>query len=141
MVRQMLDEERICIMTRMASYEAGEGKEDMPVKQYYRKDYISYQMIRSFISSTISFCILLLFWGMYNIENIMKKVAATDLPRFGILILVLYISFIVLYEIITVVVYSRKYTKATEGMKKYHADLKKVMKLQEKEEKLQTLED
>ncbi|NLK78709.1 MAG: hypothetical protein GX284_13625 [Clostridiales bacterium] len=137
----MLDEERICIMTRMASYEAGEGKEDMPVKQYYRKDYISYQMIRSFISSTISFCILLLFWGMYNIENIMKKVAATDLPRFGILILVLYISFIVLYEIITVVVYSRKYTKATEGMKKYHADLKKVMKLQEKEEKLQTLED
>ena len=38
----MLDEERICIMTRMASYEAGEGKEDMPVKQYYRKDYISY---------------------------------------------------------------------------------------------------
>ena len=141
MVRQMLDEERICIMTRMASYEAGEGKEDMPVKQYYRKDYISYQMIRSFISSTISFCILLLFWGMYNIENIMKKVAATDLPRFGILILVLYISFIVLYEIITVVVYSRKYTKATEAMKKYHADLKKVMKLQEKEEKLQTLED
>ena len=141
MVRQMLDEERICIMTRMASYEAGEGKEDMPVKQYYRKDYISYQMIRSFISSTISFCILLLFWGMYNIENIMKKVAATDLPRLGILILVLYISFIVLYEIITVVVYSRKYTKATEGMKKYHADLKKVMKLQEKEEKLQTLED
>lgn len=137
----MLDEERICIMTRMASYEAGEGKEDMPVKQYYRKDYISYQMIRSFISSTISFCILLLFWGMYNIENIMKKVAATDLPRFGILILVLYISFIVLYEIITVVVYSRKYTKATEAMKKYHADLKKVMKLQEKEEKLQTLED
>lgn len=137
----MLDEERICIMTRMASYEAGEGKEDMPVKQYYRKDYISYQMIRSFISSTISFCILLLFWGMYNIENIMKKVAATDLPRFGILILVLYISFIVLYEIITVVVYSCKYTKATEGMKKYHADLKKVMKLQEKEEKLQTLED
>ena len=137
----MLDEERICIMTRMASYEAGEGKEDMPVKQYYRKDYISYQMIRSFISSTISFCILLLFWGMYNIENIMKKVAATDLPRFGILILILYISFIVLYEIITVVVYSRKYTKATEGMKKYHADLKKVMKLQEKEEKLQTLED
>ena len=137
----MLDEERICIMTRMASYEAGEGKEDMPVKQYYRKDYISYQMIRSFISSTISFCILLLFWGMYNIENIMKKVAATDLPRFGILILVLYISFIVLYEIITVVVYSRKYTKATEGMKKYHADLKKVMELQEKEEKLQTLED
>lgn len=137
----MLDEERICIMTRMASYEAGEGKEDMPVKQYYRKDYISYQMIGSFISSTISFCILLLFWGMYNIENIMKKVAATDLPRFGILILVLYISFIVLYEIITVIVYSRKYTKATEGMKKYHADLKKVMKLQEKEEKLQTLED
>lgn len=137
----MINEERICIMTRMASYEAGEGKEDMPVKQYYRKDYVSYQMIRTFISSTISFGILFLFWGMYSIEKIMQQLAEMDLIQFGISILIKYVIFVVVYQVITVIVYNRKYTRATAGVKKYHADIKKVIKLQEKEEKLQSAEE
>lgn len=137
----MLNEERICIMTRMASYEAGEGKEDMPVKQYYRKDYVSYQMIRTLISSTISFGILFLFWGMYSMEKIMQKLTEMDLVQFGISILIKYVIFVVVYEAITVIVYNRKYTRATTGVKKYHADIKKVIKLQEKEEKLQSAEE
>ena len=40
----MLNEERIRLMTKMASYEAREGKEHMPIKQYYRKDYVSYEL-------------------------------------------------------------------------------------------------
>lgn len=137
----MLNEERICIMTRIASYEAGEGKEDMPVKQYYRKDYVSYQMIRTLISSTISFGILFLFWGMYSMEKIMQKLTEMDLVQFGISILIKYVIFVVVYEAITVIVYNRKYTRATAGVKKYHADIKKVIKLQEKEEKLQSAEE
>lgn len=137
----MLNEERICIMTRMASYETGEGKEDMPVKQYYRKDYVSYQMIRTLISSTISFGILFLFWGMYSMEKIMQKLTEMDLVQFGISILIKYVIFVVVYEAITVIVYNRKYTRATAGVKKYHADIKKVIKLQEKEEKLQSAEE
>ncbi|WP_075721180.1 hypothetical protein [Roseburia sp. 499] len=137
----MLDEERIRIMTRMASYETGEGREDMPVKQYYRRDYVSYQMIRTFISSTISFGILFLFWGMYRMETIMEQLAKMDLIQFGISILIKYAIFVVIYQVIAVIVYNRKYTKATAGVKKYHADIKKIMKLQEKEEKLQLSED
>lgn len=137
----MINEERICIMTRMASYEAGEGKEDMPVKQYYRKDYVSYQMIRTFISSTISFGILFLFWGMYSIEKIMQQLAEMDLIQFGISILIKYVIFVVVYQVIAVIVYNRKYTRATAAVKKHHADIKKVIKLQEKEEKLQSAEE
>ena len=137
----MLNEERICLMTRMASYETGEGKEDLPVKKYYRKDYVSYQMIKTFLSSTLSFGILFLFWGMYNMEKIMEKLTKTDLVQFGISILILYAVFVVVYQIVAVVVYNRKYSRATVGVKKYHADLRKVMKLQEKEEKLQLSEE
>lgn len=137
----MLSEERISIMTRMASYEAGEGKEDMPVKQYYRKDYVSYQMIRTFISSTISFGILFLFWAMYSMEKIMEQLPKMDLVKFGTSVLIMYVAFVLLYQVIAVIVYNRKYSKATERMKKYHADLKKVIKLHEKEEKLQSAEE
>lgn len=137
----MLDEERIRIMTRMASYEAGEGKEDISVKQYYRKDYVSYQMIRTFISSTISFGILFLLWGVYSMETIMEQIAKMDLVGFGISVLIKYIIFVVVYQVIAAIIYNRKYTKATAGVKKYHAELRKIIKLQEREEKLQPAED
>lgn len=140
-MKSMLNEERICIMTQMASYEAGEGKEDMPVKQYYRKDYVSYQMIRTFLSSTISFCILFFFWMVYSMDTIMERLVKMDLIQFGIFILILYAIFVVIYQVIAVVVYNRKYTRATAGMRKYHANIKLVIKLREKEEKLQPVEE
>lgn len=137
----MLNEERIRIMTKMASYEAGEGKEYMPVKQYYRKDYVGYQMIKTFISSTISFGILFLFWGVYSMKTLTEELVKMDLIWFGISILIIYVVFVVVYLVIAFCVYNRKYSKATASVKKYHADIKKVIKLQEREEKLQPAED
>ncbi len=137
----MLNEERIRIMTKMASYEAGEGKEYIPVKQYYRKDYVGYQMIKTFISSTISFGILFLFWGVYSMKTLTEELVKMDLIQFGISILIIYVVFVVVYLLIAFFVYNRKYSKATASVKKYHADIKKVIKLQEREEKLQPAED
>ena len=37
----MLSEERIILMTRMASYEQGEGRDNVKVGNYFRSDYIS----------------------------------------------------------------------------------------------------
>ena len=66
----MLNEERIRLMTKMASYEEGEGKEYMPIKQYYRKDYVGLGMIKTFITSSIAFGILFLCWVLYDMDNI-----------------------------------------------------------------------
>lgn len=137
----MLNEERICVMTQMASYEEKQGKEDIPVKQYYRKDYVSFQMMKTFLSSTISFGILFLFWLMYNMEDITQKMTDMDPIKLGISVLICYAVFIIIYQIIAVIVYNRRYSKATAGVKKYHADIRKVIKLQEKEEKLQSAEE
>ena len=78
----------------------------------------------------------------YNqVFPVMEQLAKMDLIQFGISILIKYAIFVVIYQVIAVIVYNRKYTKATAGVKKYHADIKKIMKLQEKEEKLQLSED
>lgn len=137
----MLNEERIRLMTKMASYEEGEGKENMPIKQYYRKDYVSYEMIKTFITSTISFGILFLCWLICKMEDMTELISGKDLPTLGIWILVLYIVFIAVYQVIAYAVYTRRYIKATASVKEYYTILKKVQKLQEKEEKTQPLEE
>ena len=54
----MLNEERIRLMTKMASYEANEGKKNVSIGSYFRGDYIGLQVIKSVISGTIGFFII-----------------------------------------------------------------------------------
>ncbi|MCI8858009.1 MAG: hypothetical protein HFI71_00530 [Lachnospiraceae bacterium] len=137
----MLNVERIRLMTKMASYEKGEGKESMPIKQYYRRDYVSFGMLKTFFTSTIAFGILCICWMLYELENITEILSGRDLTAFGISILIKYIIFVVVYQAIAFAVYYRRYTKATASLKEYYSILKKVQKLQEKEERTQPLEE
>ena len=132
----MLNEERIRLMTNMASYEEGIGKEYLPMKQYYRRDYVSLEMLKTFFTSTIAFGILCLCWILYEMENITEVLNNGDLISFGISILVKYLIFIVIYQVIAFLVYNRRYTKATRSVKTYYSILKRVQRLREKEEKV-----
>lgn len=137
----MLNEECIRLMTKMASYEEGEGKEYMPVKQYYRKDYVVLGMIRAFITSSMAFGILFVCWLLYRIEDITEIMEAWDLTELGALIIVIYAIFVVVYELIALGVYNWRYSKATASIKEYHSLLRKVGRLQEKEERSLPLEE
>ncbi len=137
----MLNEERIRLMTKMASYEEGEGREHMPIRKYYRKDYVGYEMLKTFFTSTAAFGILLALWLIYNMEGLTALTDTGDLADLGGLALAAYIGFCAVYQIIACIVYNHRYAKAAAGLKKYQATLKKVEKLQEKEEKAQSLEE
>ena len=137
----MLNEERIRLMAKMASYEKGAGPEHSPIKQYYRKDYISYQGVKTFFSSTLCFGILLLFRVLYGMEDIAEILDSDVLSSIGVPLLLEYLAFIAIFQAIAYIVYSRRYARATAGTKEYYAILKKVQKLQEKEEKAQPSED
>ncbi|MEY8516536.1 hypothetical protein AALC25_06295 [Lachnospiraceae bacterium 29-84] len=133
----MLDEERIRLMTKMASYEEREGKEYMPIKQYYKKDYVGLHMIFTFFSSTVCFGILVLFWIIYKMEDLTELLNNGNWYSLGSSVLVNYLVFIAIYQLIAYIVYSRRYKKAASSVKDYYTFLKKVQRLREKEEKAQ----
>ena len=58
----MLNEERIILMTQMASYEANEGKKNVAIGSYFRSDYIGWQVLKSIISATIAYCLLVMLY-------------------------------------------------------------------------------
>ena len=64
----MLNEERIKLMTKMASYEANEGKRNVAIGSYFRGDYISLQVIKSIVSATIAFAICFALFVFYDFE-------------------------------------------------------------------------
>ncbi len=122
----MLNEERVKLMTKMASYEAGEGKKNMDMCKYYRSDYLSMQMLKSAIYSTISFVICLALYLFYDFENFMQNIYDMDLLQFAKDVLIIYVVVVVAYSVVTYLIYSRKYDRSRKSLKKYYNNLRKL---------------
>lgn len=133
----MLNEERIRSMTKLAIYENNEGKKTIPLTHYYKSDYISKSMMKSFVYGTISFGIIFGMWMIYQMDNAKKSLFGGNLEEFIIQVIVMYLIFIILYLLITYLYAAITFSKSKKSIKKYQALLKKVEKMHEREEKLQ----
>ena len=69
----MLDLERIRQMTKLASYEAGEGKTYLPISKYYRSDFIGLALIKNFFLVSIGYCMILAVIAGYNAEYLLNN--------------------------------------------------------------------
>ncbi|MBO4808462.1 MAG: hypothetical protein J5537_05420 [Lachnospiraceae bacterium] len=122
----MVNEERVILMTRMASYEAGEGKKNIKIGDYFRADYLSKQLLKSLIFSTISFVIGLVLYVLYNFDFLLENIYKIDLLALGKKMLTGYIVLVVVYGLITYIVYAFRYRHARKNLKTYYGNLKKL---------------
>lgn len=129
----MLNEERIRLMTRMASYEENEGKKNVSIGSYFRSDYISLQVLKSVISATIAFVLLCGAAILYDFEVFMQDIYKKDLLAAGKQILIYYIVFVAIYAVISYIVYSYRYNRARKSLRQYYNNLKQLSLLYEEE--------
>lgn len=124
----MLSEEKMKIMTNLAMFEKHEGKRLFPVSRYFKGDYVSSKLFRSFFSYTLSFVLCLFLWGLYYMERWLNTMELASLKETGIRIGILYTVGLVIYMIISAYVYMKKYEYSKRGMKVYLAKLKRLDK-------------
>ncbi|MBO5292322.1 MAG: hypothetical protein J6B10_03960 [Lachnospiraceae bacterium] len=129
----MLNEERIKLMTRMASYEEHEGKKNVSIGSYFRSDYISLQVLKSVISATIAFVILCGAAVIYDFEVFMQDIYNKDLLAAGRKLLLVYVIFVAVYAVISYIVYSYRYSRARKSLRQYYNNLKQLSLLYEEE--------
>ena len=122
----MLNEERVILMTHMASYESGEGKKNVKIGNYFRNDYISVQVLKSFVCSTIAFGIVFALYILYDFEEFMQDLYKIDLITFAKNILIYYGITVVGYGLLTYVICTYRYAKAKSSLKCYYHNLKKL---------------
>lgn len=137
----MLNNDRIRLMTRLAMYEQGEGKEYMSVGQYYRKDYVGLQMLKTLLYSTLAFVMLFLLIFLYCVEDWMAMLYEANWLVFAGKTLLWYVLFELLYQVMAFFVYYRHYSVAMKRQKTYLTRLRKVEKLHEREAALQPMDE
>ncbi|MBE5868243.1 MAG: hypothetical protein E7293_04685 [Lachnospiraceae bacterium] len=128
----MLNEEKIILMTKLASYEGREGKKNGAVSGYFRSDYISLRVIESLVSAALAFVICFALYIFYYFEEFMENIYRMDLLAFAQTMLRFFLIWVAGYGLVSYVVYSVRYSRVKKQQKKYYNNLKKLAAMYEK---------
>ena len=129
----MISKERVRNMTKLAVYDAGEGKRTEKMTRYFRRDYVAMEMIKSFFGGTIAYGLLLFLWVVYEMETLENFFKELDVTEFAVVAVLVYVLFIVLFLLITYIVYNKRYTAGRKQLKQYYRGLRKVHALLDQE--------
>ncbi len=122
----MLNEERVKLMTRMASYEATDGPKNEKVAGHFRSDYVGLEVVKAIICATIAFMIIFGAYIYYDFENFMVEIYKLDLWEFAGKILKYYAEFVVVYCVLVYIGFTVKFQKAKKNLKLYFNNLKRL---------------
>lgn len=122
-------------MTRMAAYEENEGKKYMSIGSYFRSDYMGLQVVKSVISSTLAYLIILGLYIYYHFETFMQDIYKMDLMQVGKSLLLYYVIFVAANGLITYIVYSFRYSRAKRSLRRYYRHLKQLAAIYDIEKK------
>lgn len=122
----MVDEEKVILMTKLASYEAGEGKKYVPIANYFRTDYISAQILKSVVAGVVAFISIVGIFLFYNFETIMEEIYTIDFVEIAKKIGTIFAICMIIYVIITYILAVYRYSRARKSLKMYYANLNKV---------------
>jgi uncharacterized membrane protein YesL len=129
----MLNNEKIRLMTKLAVYESKEGKEDISLSKYYKTDYVRYQVIKSILSATFGYALILVLIVLYKSEYIIKNAVVLDYKTIGIYVLGFYIMIAAVYGLASIVGYSMKYDASRKKLGRYFKLLKRLSKIYNEE--------
>ena len=76
---KMINENKVILMTRMASYEQKEGKRCMSIAKYFRTDYVVRHVLKGIIAGTIAFAVCFALYVAYGFEEFMENIYKMDL--------------------------------------------------------------
>lgn len=130
----MLNQERVQEMTKMAMFDQKEGRIYAPVIQYFRKDYVAKEMLKSLLSGTIAFGIVVALYGLCHVEELLEQLNAIDVRQVVMQMLLCYGIGMAVYLCVTYVVYFMRYKTGRKKVKKYYMHLKRVNKIYQEDE-------
>jgi len=131
----MISEQRVKLMTRLAAYEQKEGKKNEEIGSYFRGDYISLQILKSVISATTAFLLIVGLFVLYDSELFLSDIYKIDILDYLKKLILYYFIFTGAYVLISYIVYAIRYRKAKRRLKVYFNNLKRLQILYQRERK------
>ena len=94
-------------------------------------------MINTAIIVTLAYVLVLAMVVFVNVEKMMTQIATMDFVKLGKTVLTYYVIIMVVYMVISYIVYTVKFKRVRESLNDYNGNLKKLYAIYKEEEKLE----
>lgn len=132
---EMLDKNRIRLMTKMAGYEKSLAPEDLKISSYYKKDYTSLNTLITAIWITVGYVLAAGLIVISNIDMLLENLTITKLIIAVSIAVGAYLILLIIYCVCASGFYRSKHNQAKQRVKKYYRDLSHLGKMYMKEKK------
>ena len=122
----MINEDKVKLMTKLATYEKKEGKESLPIVQYYQEDYNVYHVLKTVVSATLAYVLILVAGCVANSQYLLENIHKMSIGQIGGRVFIGYVIMLAIYITASLIFYIRKYENARESAKRYLHWLKQL---------------
>lgn len=122
----MVNEEKVRMMTKLATFEAGKGKQDLKLAKYYKSDYIKYNILKTIVATTVCYWLAVGLVILVDIEEILDNITQMDYMSIIYKLIIGFVVVVVGYAFFARIYYDRKYEKARPDIVVYNHYLKKM---------------
>lgn len=129
----MVNMRKVRLMTKLAIYEKTEGKEDIRLGKYFRRDYVRVKILHNIVAVTIGYLLVLAMVIAYQMEYLIKEAVNLDYFGMGKSILGIYIIVITVYVMAAMVGYGLYYDYSRKKLAKYFRMLRLLRSMYQEE--------
>ena len=129
----MLNESKIKLMTCLAKDEKKENGKAFRIMNFYKYDFIRYNLIKNFLSVTVGYVLILALAALYKAEYLIANLVSLDYKLIGVILIGLYFLVLLVYSIRTVYICSIQYEKSKKQVGRYYKMLEVLQKFYDKE--------
>lgn len=130
----MVNMRKVRLMTKLAIYEKKEGKEDIKLGKYFRRDYVRLKILHNIIAVTVGYLLVLAMVVAYQMEYLIKEAVNLDYIGIGKTILGGYVIVVTIYVMAAMVGYGIYYDYSRKKLAKYFRMLRKLRSMYQEEE-------
>lgn len=129
----MVNMRKVRLMTKLAIYEKKEGKEDIRLGKFFRRDYVRLKNLQNIVTVTIGYLLILGMIGAYRMEYLISEAVNLDYIGIGKLVLGVYVIIITIYVMISLVGYGLYYDYSRKKLSKYFRMLRLLRSIYQEE--------
>jgi len=137
----MVNTRKVRLMTKLAIYEKTEGKEDIRLGKYFRRDFVRLKVLHNLIAVTIGYLLLLAMVVAYQMEYLIREAVNLDYIGIGKTILGLYVIVVTVYIMASMVGYSLYYDYSRKKLAKYFRMLRRLRDMYQEEDGMTEMEE
>ena len=130
----MVNMRKVRLMTKLAIYEKKEGKEDIKLGKYFRRDFVRLKILHNIIAVTVGYLLVLAMIIAYQMEYLIREAVNLDYIGIGKTILGVYVIVVTIYVMTAMVGYGLYYDYSRKKLAKYFRMLRKLRSMYQEEE-------